>query len=163
MKSLAFPENALVPWAAKMLGRPVKWTSDRQEAFLSDSQGREANVHAELALDDNARFLAVRAESFANVGAYLSSFSLMIPTMAGFRLLTGAYRIPAAYGSNYRRLAEVKAKYDPDNLFSANRNIRPEAHISSSDSSTPRRARRARPGRDPSPQRAAASDAHRRR
>ncbi len=97
MKSFAFPENALVPWAAKMLGRPVKWTSDRQEAFLSDSQGREANVHAELALDENARFLAVRAESYANVGAYLSSFSLMIPTMAGFRLLTGAYRIPAAY------------------------------------------------------------------
>jgi carbon-monoxide dehydrogenase large subunit len=97
MKSFAFPENALVPWAAKNLGRPVKWTSDRQEAFLTDSQGREASVHAELALDEDARFLAVRAESYANVGAYLSSFSLMIPTMAGFRLLTGAYRIPAAY------------------------------------------------------------------
>src|SRR5260221_4640058 len=97
MKSFAFPENALVPWAAKTLGRPVKWTSDRQEAFLTDSQGREASVHAELALDENARFLAVRADSYANVGAYLSSFSLMIPTMAGFRLLTGAYRIPAAY------------------------------------------------------------------
>ncbi len=97
MKSFAFPENALVPWAAKNLGRPVKWTSDRQEAFLSDSQGREARVHAEMALDKEARFLAIRAESYANVGAYLSSFSLMIPTMAGFRLLTGAYRIPAAY------------------------------------------------------------------
>jgi aerobic carbon-monoxide dehydrogenase large subunit len=97
MKTFAFPENALVPWAAKNLGRPVKWTSERQEAFLTDSQGREARVHAELALDAEARFLAIRATTHANVGAYLSSFSLIIPTIAGFRLLTGAYRIPAAY------------------------------------------------------------------
>jgi carbon-monoxide dehydrogenase large subunit len=97
MKSFAFPENALVPFAAKLLGRPVKWTSERQEAFLTDSQGREARIHAEMALDKDARFLAIRCDSYANIGAYLSSFSLMIPTMAGFRLLTGAYRIPAAY------------------------------------------------------------------
>jgi carbon-monoxide dehydrogenase large subunit len=97
MKSFAFPEHALVPFAAKRLGRPVKWASERQEAFLTDSQGREARIHAEMALDKDARFLAIRCDSYANIGAYLSSFSLMIPTMAGFRLLTGAYRIPAAY------------------------------------------------------------------
>lgn len=97
MKGFDFPENTLMPFAARMLGRPVKWASERQEAFLSDSQGREQRVHAELALDENARFLAIRAESLANVGAYLSSFSLFIPTLAGYRLLTGAYRIPAAY------------------------------------------------------------------
>src|SRR6202011_3728935 len=84
-------------WAARLIGRPVRWASERQEAFLSDSQGREQHVHAELALDENARFLAIRADSLANVGAYLSSFSLIIPTIAGYRLLTGAYRIPAAY------------------------------------------------------------------
>ncbi|HUB97234.1 MAG TPA: xanthine dehydrogenase family protein molybdopterin-binding subunit [Stellaceae bacterium] len=97
MKGFDFPEHALIPWAASVLGRPVKWTCERQEAFLSDTQGREQKVHAELALDADAHFLAIRAETFANVGAYLSYFSVMIPTMAGFRLLTGAYRIPAAY------------------------------------------------------------------
>jgi aerobic carbon-monoxide dehydrogenase large subunit len=97
MKGFDYPEHALVPWAASQVGRPVKWMSERQEAFLSDTQGREQQVHAELALDADARFLAIRAETFANVGAYLSYFSLLIPTVAGFRLLTGAYRIPAAY------------------------------------------------------------------
>ena len=97
MKGFDYPEHALVPWAASLIGRPVKWTCDRQEAFLSDTQGREQQVHAEMALDAEAKFLAIRAETFANVGAYLSYFSLLIPTVAGFRLLTGAYRIPAAY------------------------------------------------------------------
>ncbi len=97
MKTFDFPENALVPFAARKLGRPVKWTSDRQEAFLSDTMGREAHVRAELALDADARFLAVRMESHANIGAYPSYFSIFVPTMAGLRLLTGAYRIPAAY------------------------------------------------------------------
>ena len=96
MKTFDFPENTLLPWAAKQLGRPVKWTSERQEAFLADTQGREQKVHAELALDKDARFLAVRAETLANMGAYLSHFSVFVATMAGFRLLTGAYRIPAA-------------------------------------------------------------------
>ena len=97
MKGFDFPENTLVPWAAKQLGRPVKWASDRQEAFLTDTQGREARISAELALDKDNRFIGVRAHSHANVGAYLSFFSLFIPTLAGFRLMTGAYRIPAAY------------------------------------------------------------------
>ena len=97
MKGFDYPEHALVPWAASLLGRPVKWTCERQEAFYSDTQGREQQVHAELALDKDGRFLAIRAETFANIGAYLSYFSLLIPTVAGFRLLTGAYRIPAAY------------------------------------------------------------------
>lgn len=97
MKTFDYPENTLLPWAAKELGRPIKWTSDRQEAFLTDTQGREQKVHAELALDKDGRFLAVRAETLANVGAYLSHFSVFVATMAGFRLLTGAYRIPAAH------------------------------------------------------------------
>jgi len=97
MKTFDFPENTLLPWAAKQLGRPVKWTCERQEAFLIDTQGREQKVHAELALDKDAKFLAVRAETLANVGAYLSHFSVFVATMAGFRLLTGAYRIPAAH------------------------------------------------------------------
>jgi carbon-monoxide dehydrogenase large subunit len=97
MKGFDFPEYTLVPWAARITGRPVKWISDRREAFLSDTQGREQWVRAHLALDDKATALAIRAESIANMGAYLSSFSLMIATIAGFRLLSGAYRIPSAY------------------------------------------------------------------
>ena len=97
MKTFDFPENTLLPWAAKQLGRPVKWLSDRQESFLTDTQGREQKVHAELALDKDGHFLAVRADTLANIGAYLSHFSVFVATMAGFRLLTGAYRIPAAH------------------------------------------------------------------
>ncbi len=97
MKTFDFPENTLLPWAAKLLGRPVKWLSDRQESFLIDTQGREQKVHAELALDKDGHFLAVRADTLANIGAYLSHFSVFVATMAGFRLLTGAYRIPAAH------------------------------------------------------------------
>jgi aerobic carbon-monoxide dehydrogenase large subunit len=95
MKGFGFPEHFLVPWAAKLLSRPVRWNSERSEAFVTDTQGREQRVHVELALDENAKFLAIRAEVWANMGAYLSQFSLFIPTMAGSRLLTGAYAIPA--------------------------------------------------------------------
>jgi aerobic carbon-monoxide dehydrogenase large subunit len=97
MKTFDFPENTLLPWAAKQLGRPVKWLCDRQESFVTDTQGREQKVHAELALDKDGHFLAVRADTLANIGAYLSYFSVFVATMAGFRLLTGAYRIPAAH------------------------------------------------------------------
>ncbi len=97
MKGFGFPEHFLVPWAAKQVGRPVRWNSDRQEAFVTDTQGREQNVHVELALDENAKFLAIRADVIANMGAYLSQFSLFIPTIAGSRLLTGAYAIPAGH------------------------------------------------------------------
>ena len=97
MKGFAYPEHSLAPWAAREIGRPVKWTSDRQEAFLSDSHGREQHVHAEMALDADGKFLAIKVESLANMGAFLSHFSLLIPTVAGYRLLTGAYSIPAAF------------------------------------------------------------------
>ncbi len=97
MKGFDFAEHNLTAFAAKAVGRPVRWISDRQEAFLSDTQGREQHAHAELALDADGHFLAIKAETIANEGAYLSFFSLVIATVAGFRLLTGAYRIPAAY------------------------------------------------------------------
>ncbi len=87
MKTFDFPENTLMPWAAKQLGRPIKWTSDRQEAFLGDTQGREQKVHAELALDKDGRFLAVRAETLANMGRLSLAF-------LGLRCDHG--RIPAA-------------------------------------------------------------------
>ena len=97
MKGMDFQENSLVPFAARRLGRPVKWASDRQEAFLSDTQGREQWLKAELAMDAQHRFTGIRVSTLANTGAWLSMFAPFIYTLAGFRLLTGAYKIPCAY------------------------------------------------------------------
>ena len=120
MKGFDYPEYALVPWAARLVGRPVKWTSTRQEAFQSDTQGREQRVKAEMAMDADGRFLAIRCETAANLGAYISFYAPLIATVAGFRLLTGAYRIPAAY-------VNVKAALTNTNWIDAYRGAgRPE-------------------------------------
>jgi carbon-monoxide dehydrogenase large subunit len=97
MKVFAYVEQALMPWAAKKVGRPVKWTSERTEAFVSDTQGRDHITHAELALDKNGKMLALRVHNQSNMGAYLSNFAPMIATMAGTQLLTGLYDIKHAY------------------------------------------------------------------
>lgn len=89
-----FPEFALVVWAAKRIGRPVKWTATREEAFLSDFQGRDLYVEAELALDSQGNFLALRGSNVSNMGAHTAS---MVPLTKGVEIMTGAYRIPAAY------------------------------------------------------------------
>lgn len=89
-----FPEFALVVWAAKRLGRPVKWTGDRSEAFLSDYQGRDLTVSAELALDADGNFLALRSSNLSNAGAYSASH---VPLSKGASIMSGVYRIPAAH------------------------------------------------------------------
>ena len=96
MRYFLFNEPVLCLVAAKVLGKPVKWTADRSESFLADGHGRDQVNHAELALDKNGIFLGIRVSSLGNVGAYLSQFGAMIPTMAGCGMLCGAYRIPAA-------------------------------------------------------------------
>src|SRR5690606_2903101 len=73
-KNFVHPEQAVVPWLAKEIGRPVKWTADRAEGFLTDVQGRDHVSHAEIALDRDGRILALRVETIANLGAYLSFF-----------------------------------------------------------------------------------------
>jgi carbon-monoxide dehydrogenase large subunit len=88
-----YVEFALAAWCAKRLGRPVKWTAERHEAFLSDYQGRDLHVEAELALDAEGRFLALRGTNTSNVGAYTVSF---VPLTKGVETMTGAYRIPVA-------------------------------------------------------------------
>ena len=70
-----FPEYALLPWAAKTLGRPVKWIGDRSECFLTDYQGRDLTVEAELALDEDGRFLGMRGTNISNLGAYTAHFA----------------------------------------------------------------------------------------
>jgi aerobic carbon-monoxide dehydrogenase large subunit len=88
-----YPEFALVAWASRRVGRPVKWTCERQEAFLSDYQGRDLYAEAELALDAAGNFLALRGSVLSNVGAHTVSF---VPLIKATSILSGVYRIPAA-------------------------------------------------------------------
>ncbi|MDX2223751.1 MAG: xanthine dehydrogenase family protein molybdopterin-binding subunit [Rhodospirillaceae bacterium] len=90
-----YAEEAVVTWAAAQLGRPVKWTSDRSEAFVSDAQGRDHKTRVELALDADGRFTALRVRTLANMGAYLSTFASVIPTYLHGTLLAGNYTTPA--------------------------------------------------------------------
>jgi aerobic carbon-monoxide dehydrogenase large subunit len=89
-----YPEFALVVWAAKRLGRPVKWTCERSEAFASDYQGRDQVIQAELALDAEGRFLALRGAVICNVGAHSVMY---VPLVKCTELLTSVYRVPAAH------------------------------------------------------------------
>ncbi|MDC0074813.1 xanthine dehydrogenase family protein molybdopterin-binding subunit [Alphaproteobacteria bacterium] len=97
MKVFVYPEQGLIPYASKKIGRPVKWVSDRSEAFLSDTQGRDHLTKAEIAIDENGKFLAIKVNNVSNMGAYLSNFAPMIATLAGTIMLTGLYDIKSAY------------------------------------------------------------------
>jgi aerobic carbon-monoxide dehydrogenase large subunit len=96
-KIYPYAEDVLVLWAARKLGRPVKWTADRSESFLSDAQGRDHQTHAELALDANGKFLGLRVETLANLGGYISTFGPAVPTYMHGTLLAGCYTTPAIY------------------------------------------------------------------
>ncbi len=93
-KNFVYREYALVMEAARRIGRPVKWTSDRGEHFLTDSQGRDNFVTAEMALDKDGRFLALRTEILSNMGAYIHQFGPYIP-VGGASMATGVYDIQA--------------------------------------------------------------------
>jgi carbon-monoxide dehydrogenase large subunit len=88
-----YPEFALVAWAARRVGRPVKWTCERTEAFLSDEHARDLVSRSELALDADGRFLAMRCDHVSNVGAHAVSF---IPLAKGMAISTSVYRFPTA-------------------------------------------------------------------
>jgi carbon-monoxide dehydrogenase large subunit len=97
MKTFAYPEYPLVLYAAKKLGRPVKWTADRAESFLSDTQGRDHVTEAQLALDADGRILGIYIDTIANLGAYQSQFGAFIPTLAPRDMQAGVYKVPAIY------------------------------------------------------------------
>jgi carbon-monoxide dehydrogenase large subunit len=97
MKGFVYPEYALVMEAAKRLGRPVRWTAERSESFISDTQGRDVVSEVELALDADHKITGFRVESVANFGAYLSQFGPYIPTLAPAQVIGGVYDIPAVY------------------------------------------------------------------
>ena len=99
MKLFLYAEHALVCYAARKLGRPVKWTSERSEAFLSDTHGRDNITQGELALDAEGRFLALRTRNVANMGAYLSTYAPFIPTGAGTKVLASVYGFQAIYAN----------------------------------------------------------------
>ena len=99
MKLFLYPEHVLTCYAARKLGRPVRWTSERSEAFLSDTHGRDNITLGEIALDADGRFLALRSRNVANMGAYLSNFGPFIPTMAGTGVLAGVYGFKAIYAN----------------------------------------------------------------
>jgi len=96
-KIFIYAEETVCAWAAKKIDRPVKWTAERTESFLSDAHGRDHVSHAELALDANGKITGLRVHTIANLGAYLSTFASSVPTYLYGILLSGQYDIPAIY------------------------------------------------------------------
>ncbi len=97
MKIFMYPEYVAALYAARKFQRPVKWAAERSEGFISDDHGRDNLTTATLALDGNGRFLAIKIDTIANMGAYLSNFAPFVATLCGCVMLTGCYDIPAAY------------------------------------------------------------------
>jgi aerobic carbon-monoxide dehydrogenase large subunit len=96
-KIFLYPEEVTVSWASKKLGRPVKWTAERRESFLTDAHGRDHITDVELAVDKDGKIVALRVKTNANLGAYLSTFAPLIPTYLYGTLLSGVYEIPTIY------------------------------------------------------------------
>ena len=96
-KIFLYAEDVCLTWAARQLNCSIKWTADRSEAFLSDAHGRDHVSHAEMAMDKDGKFLAMRVHTDANMGAYLSTFSTAVPTILYATLLAGQYTCPQIY------------------------------------------------------------------
>jgi len=96
-KIFHYAEEAIVTWASKQVNRPVKWTADRSESFISDAHGRDHVSHAELAMSEDGDFLGLRVDTRANLGAYLSTFGPAVPTILYATLLAGTYKTPAIH------------------------------------------------------------------
>ncbi|TNF89896.1 MAG: xanthine dehydrogenase family protein molybdopterin-binding subunit [Gammaproteobacteria bacterium] len=96
-KIFVYAEETAVIWAARKVGRPVKWTADRSESFLADAHGRDHLTHAELGVDADGRFVALKVKTTANLGAYLSTFGSSVPTYLYGTLLAGQYATPNIY------------------------------------------------------------------
>jgi carbon-monoxide dehydrogenase large subunit len=120
-KIYIYPEEMVALWASKKVGRPVKWTADRTESFLTDAHGRDHITHAEMAFDKDHKILGLKVKTHANLGAYMSLFSSSVPTYLYATLLSGQYVIPAIH-------AEVITVYTNTTPVDAYRGAgRPEA------------------------------------
>ncbi len=133
-KIFVYPEYPVVMHAAKVLGRPVKWICGRSEAFMSDSQGRDNVTTAEIAMDENGKFLALRVDLKANMGGYLAQFAPYIP-FVGSSMAPGVYDIPGDVRRHQGRLHATPCRPTPTVAPAARRPPTP-----SSVSSTRRRA-----------------------
>src|SRR4030095_972551 len=96
-KIFLYAEETALVWASKRVGRPIKWTAERAESFMTDAHGRDHVTTAELALDKDGKFLAMRVMTTANLAAYLSTFASSVPTILYATLLAGQYTTPAIY------------------------------------------------------------------
>ena len=96
-KIYLYAEDVVLTWASRQVNRPIKWTAERSESFLSDAHGRDHVTKVELALDRDGRFLALRVATTANVGAYLSTFASCVPTILYATLLAGQYTTPVIH------------------------------------------------------------------
>ncbi|MDR2013375.1 MAG: xanthine dehydrogenase family protein molybdopterin-binding subunit [Rhodanobacter sp.] len=96
-KIFLYAEDVALTWAARQLGCAIKWTAERSESFVSDAHGRDHITHAEMAMDKDGKFLAMRVHTHANMGAYLSTFSTCVPTILYGTLLAGQYATPQIY------------------------------------------------------------------
>jgi len=120
-KIFIYPEEMVALWASKKVGRPVKWTGDRTEAFLTDAHGRDHVTHAEMAFDASNKIIGLKVKTYANFGAYMSLFSSSVPTYLYATLLSGQYNIPQIH-------AEVIGVYTNTTPVDAYRGAgRPEA------------------------------------
>jgi aerobic carbon-monoxide dehydrogenase large subunit len=120
-KIFLYAEETALVWASKRVGRPIKWTAERSESFLTDAHGRDHATKVELAMDAKGNFLAMRVATIANMGAYLSTFASSVPTILYATLLAGQYKTPAIY-------CEVKAVFTNTAPVDAYRGAgRPEA------------------------------------
>jgi Aerobic-type carbon monoxide dehydrogenase, large subunit CoxL/CutL homologs len=98
-KFFHYPEEALVLWAARRIGRPVKWVGDRLEAFTADTHGRNQRNTLVAGFDDEGRCLALRVDTLANMGAYLNTFGPAVPSQMTGCMLSGVYAIPAMFAT----------------------------------------------------------------
>ena len=96
-KIFHYAEEAILTWASAKVTQPIKWTAERSESFITDAHGRDHETSAELALDKDGKFLALRVATKANIGAYLSTFGSSVPTYLYATLLAGVYTTPAIY------------------------------------------------------------------
>ncbi|OFZ86069.1 MAG: carbon monoxide dehydrogenase [Betaproteobacteria bacterium RBG_16_64_18] len=96
MKGDAYPEEGLVLWASRRIGRPVKWISTRSEGLLTDNHGRDQIVRAEMALDENGKILAIRTQALHGIGAYVAG-AAVVPVLFGLKLIPSVYAVPALH------------------------------------------------------------------
>ena len=100
-KIFHYPEEVIVPWVARAVNRPAKWVATRSESFMTDAHGRDHVTQAKLALKSDGTFTGLHVTTYANMGAYLSTFAPLIPTALYITLLSGLYKLPAIFGETY--------------------------------------------------------------